>query len=78
MVENKLADQFAAYSTWRKALIDTICDYRSWLNEQELNDAQVDLRVQHLLDRLNEDKLNAAFECRPYDHVSYRTSVRIR
>lgn len=61
MAENKLADQFAAYSKWRKALIDTISDYRRWLVEQELNDAQVDLRIQHLLDRLNEDKLNVAF-----------------
>jgi hypothetical protein len=61
MAENKLADQFAAYSSWRKALVDTICDYRSWLIEQELNDAQIDLRIQHLLDRLREDKLNVAF-----------------
>ena len=61
MAENKLADQFAAYGKWRKALVDTICDYRSWINEQELNDAQVDLRIQHLLDRLREDKLNVAF-----------------
>lgn len=61
MAENKLAEQFAAYSQWRSALIDTICDYRSWLNEQELNDAQIDLRIQHLLDRLREDKLHVAF-----------------
>jgi hypothetical protein len=61
MIENKLADQFAAYSAWRKALIETIGDYRSWLAEQELNDAQADLRIQHLLDRLHEDKLNVAF-----------------
>lgn len=61
MSENKLAEQFAAYSRWRTALVDTICDYRSWLNEQELNDAQIDLRIQHLLDRLREDKLNVAF-----------------
>ena len=61
MSENKLADQFAAYSKWRKGLIDTIGDYRGWLIEQELNDAQVELRIQHLLDRLNEDKLNVAF-----------------
>lgn len=58
---NKLAHQFAAYSEWRKALVDTICDYRSWLNEQELNDGQVDQRIQQLLDRLREDKLNVAF-----------------
>ncbi len=58
---NKLANQFAAYTDWRKALVDTISDYRSWLNEQELNDGQVDQRIQQLLDRLREDKLNVAF-----------------
>jgi len=61
MAENNLAHQFAVYSEWRKSLVDSICDYRSWLNEQDLNDAQVDQRIQHLLDRLREDKLNVAF-----------------
>jgi hypothetical protein len=61
MAENKLAHQFAAYSEWRKALVDSICDYRSWLNEQELNDAQIDQRITSLLERLREDKLNVAF-----------------
>lgn len=61
MAENKLAHQFTAYSEWRKALVDSICDYRSWLNEQELNDAQIDQRITNLLERLREDKLNVAF-----------------
>ncbi|OIQ80059.1 bacterial dynamin-like protein [mine drainage metagenome] len=61
MSENRLAEQFSAYSQWRGALVATIGDYRNWLNEQELNDAQIDLRIQHLLDRLREDKLNIAF-----------------
>lgn len=61
MAENKLIHQFAAYAEWRKALVDTICDYRSWLNEQELNDGQIDQRIQHLLERLRDDKLNVAF-----------------
>lgn len=61
MAKNKLSEDFAAYSQWRGVLMDGICDYRSWLNEQELNDAQIDLRIQHLLDRLREDKLNVAF-----------------
>lgn len=61
MADNKLAHQFTVYSEWRQALVDTICDYRTWLNEQELNDAQVDQRIQQLLDRLREDKLNVAF-----------------
>jgi hypothetical protein len=58
---SKLAHQFAAYTEWRKALVETIGDYRNWLNEQELNDGQVDQRIQQLLDRLREDKLNVAF-----------------
>ncbi|OGV72391.1 MAG: GTPase [Methylophilales bacterium RIFCSPHIGHO2_02_FULL_57_10] len=61
MTHSTLADQFAAYSQWRGGLVDALCDYRSWLNEQELNDAQIDLRIQHLLDRLRDDKLNVAF-----------------
>ena len=61
MAENNLAKQFAAYSVWRKGLVQSICDFRHWLNGQELNDAQVDQRIQHLLDRLYEDKLNVAF-----------------
>ncbi|GAB7563527.1 dynamin-like GTPase family protein [Methylobacillus methanolivorans] len=61
MAENKLERHFQAYADWRKALVDTISDYRSWLNEQELNDAQIDLRLQQLLERLREDKLNVAF-----------------
>ncbi len=61
MADTNLAEQFAHYSEWRKALVDTICDYRSWLNEQELNDAQIDQRISNLLERLREDKLNVAF-----------------
>ena len=61
MADTNLADQFAHYSEWRKALVDSICDYRSWLNEQELNDAQIDQRLTNLLERLREDKLNVAF-----------------
>lgn len=61
MAENKLAYQFTAYSEWRRTLVDTITDYRNWLNENELNDAQIEQRITHLLDRLREDKLNVAF-----------------
>ncbi|MGB4810958.1 MAG: dynamin family protein [Methylophilaceae bacterium] len=61
MSDNKLAQQFEVYSEWRKSLVDTVCDYRSWLNEQELNDQQSDQRISQLLERLREDKLNVAF-----------------
>lgn len=61
MSSNNLVAQFEAYSQWRTVLGDTIGAYREWLSEQELNDAQTDLRLQHLLDRLRDDKLNVAF-----------------
>ncbi len=61
MPNDNLIAQFEAYGAWRTGLSGSINDYRNWLNEQELNDTQTELRIQHLLDRLAEDKLNVAF-----------------
>jgi hypothetical protein len=61
MADKNLVAQFEAYSNWRSQLSGTINDLRNWLGEQELDDAQTDLRLQHLLERLSEDKLNVAF-----------------
>lgn len=56
-----LVQQVAAYSEWRTHLIGSIERFRSWLGENELNDAQIDLRLTQLLERLREDRLNVAF-----------------
>ena len=56
-----LAQQFAAYSDWRNELFDGLESFRKWLAENELSDAQTDLRIVHLLDKLREDRLNVAF-----------------
>jgi hypothetical protein len=61
MAHDDLVSNFEAYSAWRSRLTDNVGDFHNWLNEQELNDAQTDLRIQHLLDRLRDDKLNVAF-----------------
>lgn len=61
MTNQNLVAHFEAYSAWRTGLSDSISSYRNWLNEQELNDGQSDLRIQHILDRLRDDKLNVAF-----------------
>ena len=61
MSTTSLADDFAAYDLWRAALSRRITDYRLWLNREDLNDSQRDLRLQQLLDRLAEDKLHVAF-----------------
>lgn len=56
-----LAQQFAAYSQWRSGLSERIVRFQDWLSENELADAQSDLRISQLLERLREDRLNVAF-----------------
>jgi len=56
-----LANQFAAYSAWRSRLATNIGELQGWLNHNELSDAQSDLRLTQLLERLREDRLNVAF-----------------
>ncbi len=61
MTTASLANDFEAYSQWRQELSRSIADYRQWLNREDLNDSQRDLRLQQLIDRLAEDKLHVAF-----------------
>lgn len=61
MSPSSLATEFQAYSQWRGDLIDRISTYRQWLNREDLNDSQRDLRLHQLLNRLAEDKLHVAF-----------------
>ncbi|WP_026687365.1 dynamin family protein [Azovibrio restrictus] len=56
-----LAQQFAAYSQWRSRVAESVDRFRLWLADQELGDAQSELRLNQLLERLKEDRLNVAF-----------------
>ena len=56
-----LAARFEAYSDWRRRLSAGVLALHEWMQEQDLADAQVDLRVQQLLERLHQDKLVVAF-----------------
>ena len=56
-----LASDFEAYTQWRTDLSGRIQAYRNWLDREGLNDAQQNLRLQQLLDRIAEDKLHVAF-----------------
>jgi hypothetical protein len=60
-MKDNLVAHFEAYSAWREKLVDRVDGMRHWLHEQELSDAQIDLRIQQILDRLKDDKLNVAF-----------------
>src|SRR4030095_16820970 len=56
-----LAARFEAYSDWRRRLSAGVSALHAWLRRHELSDAQVDLRLQQLLERLHQDKLIVAF-----------------
>jgi len=56
-----LANQFAAYTAWRSRLSANLGEFQDWLSQNELSDAQTDLRLSQLLERLREDRLNVAF-----------------
>ena len=62
MVQSReLAARFEAYSDWRRRLSAGISGLHEWLSQQELADAQADLKIQNLLERLHQDKLVIAF-----------------
>src|SRR6478736_1921787 len=62
MMQSKdLAARFEAYSDWRQRLSTGISSLHGWLDEQDLADAQVDLKMTQLLERLHQDKLVIAF-----------------
>ncbi|MET0917026.1 MAG: GTPase, partial [Burkholderiales bacterium] len=56
-----LAARFEAYGDWRRRLSDGIASLHDWLRRQELADAQIDLKVAQITERLHQDKLVVAF-----------------
>src|SRR6187397_2714264 len=56
-----LAVRFEAYADWRRRLSAGISLLHEWLQQQDLADAQADVKVQQLLERLQQDKLVVAF-----------------
>jgi hypothetical protein len=56
-----LVQHFSAYSNWRSAVSERLLALHNWLSENELGDAQSEVRLQQLLERLREDKLIIAF-----------------
>ena len=56
-----LAARFEAYGDWRRRLSAGIARVHEWLREQDLADAQIDLKVAQITERLHQDKLIVAF-----------------
>jgi hypothetical protein len=56
-----LAARFEAYGDWRRRLSVGISRFHEWLRQQELGDAQIDLKIAQIVERLHQDKLIVAF-----------------
>ncbi len=56
-----LEQHFEAYSEWRTTLANAVIDLKTWLQQQELSDTQVDQQLEHVLSTLRDDKLYVAF-----------------
>ena len=56
-----LAARFEAYGDWRRRLSADIARFHDWLRQQELSDAQIDLKIAQTVERLQQDKLIVAF-----------------
>jgi predicted GTPase len=57
----RFGTQLEAYSAWRSDLVAGIRALQEWIADQELTDAQTELRIQRLVDRLHDDTLQVAF-----------------
>ncbi|GJL82798.1 MAG: hypothetical protein DHS20C01_24320 [marine bacterium B5-7] len=58
---NKLERRISLYGDWRVSLADTIAEYRDWLTQQNLLDAQAAHRIGQILDSIQDDSLYVAF-----------------
>ena len=56
-----LVEQFSAYGRWREAAAEVVARLDGWLARNDMDEAQAGLRLQHLLERLREDRLTVAF-----------------
>lgn len=56
-----LTEQFSAYGRWRAHAGEAVSRLRTWLSRNDVGDAQCDLRLQYLLERLRDDRLTVAF-----------------
>lgn len=56
-----LVDDFSAYGRWRDGASGAINRLRDWLTRNEIGDAQTELRLQYVLERLRDEKLTVAF-----------------
>ena len=55
MQTRELAARFEAYGDWRRRLAARVSELHGWLDGQDLADAQIEQRVERILERLHQD-----------------------
>src|SRR5690554_1191699 len=58
---NDLIDRFSAYGNWREQGEAAIGRLRGWLTRNEVGDAQTEMRLRQVLERMREERLTIAF-----------------
>lgn len=61
MSSNELSLQIEAYAKWKNDLIREIGAYQGWLEDNDLSEAENDLRIYDTLEALKSDKITIAF-----------------
>jgi len=61
MPSNELMLQIEAYAKWKNDLIREIKSYLDWLEDNDLNDPENDLRIYETIEALKADKITVAF-----------------
>ena len=61
MADNRLEQEFNAYSGWRARLYEAIVVFGDWIKDQKLSDLQSEQRLEQVLSVIQDDKLHVAF-----------------
>lgn len=61
MATDRFTDQMQAYGKWKSTLVTAILKYQSWLEQNKMSEAEIELRIFELLDQLKSDTLTIAF-----------------
>jgi hypothetical protein len=61
MAADRFTDQMQAYGKWKATLVEAILKYQSWLEQNKMSEAEMELRIFELLEQLRSDSLTIAF-----------------
>ena len=61
MATDRFTDQMQAYGRWRSEITQSIEKYQTWLENNQMSSAEVEIRIYELIETLKSDHLTIAF-----------------